>query len=247
MKKALILILALLALAMPAYSEQIAGACGDALDDGFDDGDNLTECGMQERDASINDNADDIDALQAIDPIVAAEIDTSDELADVLGDEEGTGGGFVRSASPTLTTPNIGTATGASLTLTGALAASGAITGLLKLTAEIFASGDVTLTESQTLGHVYSLYASLANTDDGFTVNLPLAGTPYGESVCFLNRDGFDYSINPNAADAIVINGATLGDGVAIESTASGDIICMIQVGPDANWFQTSNVGWVSE
>lgn len=45
---------------------------------------------------------------------------TSAQLAGVLSDETGLGGGFVRATSPTLTTPNIGAATATSLTMSTA-------------------------------------------------------------------------------------------------------------------------------
>lgn len=47
-------------------------------------------------------------AESCIDPIVSTEIDTSAELAAILGDETGSGGGFVRSTGPSLSNPIVG-------------------------------------------------------------------------------------------------------------------------------------------
>lgn len=54
------------------------------------------------------------DALVA-NPLSQFAATTSAQLAGVLSDEEGSGGGFVRATSPTLTTPNIGAATATSV------------------------------------------------------------------------------------------------------------------------------------
>ncbi|QQS44664.1 hypothetical protein IPM65_03645 [Candidatus Roizmanbacteria bacterium] len=60
--------------------------------------------------------------------ILSTEIDTSAELAGIIGDETGSGA-LVFANSPALVTPNIGAATGTSLNVTGAITAGGIITG----------------------------------------------------------------------------------------------------------------------
>lgn len=53
---------------------------------------------------------------------------TSAELAGVLSDETGSGGGFVRATSPTLVTPALGVATATSISTPAIVTASGALT-----------------------------------------------------------------------------------------------------------------------
>lgn len=55
---------------------------------------------------------------------------SSTELAGVLSDETGSGGGFVRATSPTLTTPNLGTPSAATLTNATGLPISTGVSGL---------------------------------------------------------------------------------------------------------------------
>jgi hypothetical protein len=57
-------------------------------------------------------------------------IDTSAELAAILGDESGSAGGFVRATSPALTTPDLGTPSAATLTNATGLPVATGISGL---------------------------------------------------------------------------------------------------------------------
>jgi hypothetical protein len=88
------------------------------------------------------------DALTA-QPLSQFAATTSAQLAGVLSDETGTGGGFVRATSPTLTTPIIGAATGTSLTLTNGGAITDNGTGAIALTAS-GTNQNITLTPSGT-------------------------------------------------------------------------------------------------
>lgn len=84
------------------------------------------------------------DALVA-NPLSQFAATTSAQLAGVLADETGSGGGFVRATSPTLVTPVLGAATGTSLSTTGSIT-SGSGGGV---------SGDVALSGSSSgIAHV---------------------------------------------------------------------------------------------
>ncbi|QQS44671.1 tail fiber domain-containing protein [Candidatus Roizmanbacteria bacterium] len=78
--------------------------------------------------------------------IQSTEIDTSAEIAAIVTNETGSGA-LVFGTSPTLTTPNIGAATGTSLNVTGAITSGGVVTGtgsgLTGLNASNLSSGTV--------------------------------------------------------------------------------------------------------
>lgn len=68
-------------------------------------------------------------AEACIDPIVSTEIDTSAELAGILTDETGSGGGFVRATSPTVTNPTANQAANGDTVLTSTRATDTGPTG----------------------------------------------------------------------------------------------------------------------
>ena len=68
---------------------------------------------------------------------------TSAQLAGVLSDETGSGGGFVRATSPTLTTPVLGAATATSITMTSLALSDGLIDGVGAVDID-YGSADVT-------------------------------------------------------------------------------------------------------
>lgn len=155
-----------------------------------------------------------------------SEIDTSAKLRAIISDESGTGSALFAGG-------DIGAATGTSLVT------SSFVAGYVRL-ANSQSAGD-TLTESQCLGDMIAL------TGGPYTTVLPLVAAPFGESCCFRNLDGAAYSIDPDAADRIQLDGNDLADGVTISSSTAGDQVCLLQLGAaGGNWYSTSNVGWVS-
>lgn len=83
--------------------------------------------------AQVNQNFTDaktcIEALQAIDPIIASEIDTSTELDAIVTDDTGSGA-LVFATSPALVTPALGTPSSGTLTNATGLPISTGVSGL---------------------------------------------------------------------------------------------------------------------
>lgn len=133
---------------------------------------------------------------------------TSAELAGVLSDENGSGGGFVRATSPTLTTPNIGAATGTTLALGTNPAASGALripNNSALVGRNVANNGDVDLirvgTSNQiTLGGLWQI--------NGGTGALAPASTAYPIVWSFSSPD---IGIVRSAAGLLEVNNGTTG------------------------------------
>jgi hypothetical protein len=134
------------------------------------------------------------------------------------GATEGTGD-FVREASPTLTTPVIGTATGTSLALTGILTAA------VSVESTGSTSHTVTAAEGQWL-----------MADETGTTTITLPGASQGASVCIYSTTAQTVNVSPVAGDDITINGAVQAAAKDIISPgAIGDFVCLL--GENAtNW-----------
>jgi len=139
-------------------------------------------------------------------------------------------------AGITLTTPNIGVATGTSLNLTGNL--SGKVPIISK-------------TEAYTLGTDNSQEAygyAVFLTGDGTVLTLPAVVA--GMSVCVYSADSYDKVVDPNASDGIR-NGTTTrnADGHKITSGATdqGSFVCLIADSADG-WTVLGKAGtWTDE
>jgi hypothetical protein len=140
---------------------------------------------------------------------------TSAELAGVLSDETGSGGGFARATSPTFVTPVIGDASGTSLTLTG-----------------------TTDTDANTLTklNIIACHGSLDNSSGTPAWN----GTPYNFTSSFTdngtgNTEVFMDTDMANANYTIVVtcdDAALSAIGSAVNKTASSvDVACSNDVG----------------
>lgn len=113
---------------------------------------NGTNCGVGEyaRGVDASGNAEDCtagagDALTT-DPLSQFAATTSAELAGVLSDENGSGGGFVRATSPTLTTPTLGVATATSINKVAITAPASAATLTIANNKTLTVSNTLTLT-----------------------------------------------------------------------------------------------------
>lgn len=139
-------------------------------------------------------------------------------------------------AGITLTTPDIGAATGTSLNLTGNL--SGKVPIISK-------SGNYTLgTDNSQEAYGYAVFL----TGDGTVLTLPKAVA--GMSVCVYSADSYDKVVDPNAADGIR-NGTTTrnanGHKITSGSTDQGSFVCLIADSGDG-WTVFGKAGtWTDE
>lgn len=155
---------------------------------------------------------------------------TSSQLAGVISDETGTGT-LVFGTSPTLTTPNIGAATGASLTASGAITSSSSTAGIGYSSG---AGGTVTQSTSKTTGVTinkvsgqitmnnaalgagseakFTVTNSAVSANDVVIVNIKSGGTSgsYLISVTAVSSGSFDITISNvsggSLSQALVIN-----------------------------------------
>jgi len=140
---------------------------------------------------------------------------------------EGTGAP-VRAGTPTLTTPNIGAATGTSLAVTGA------ITGLASRGADITANTSHDTTECHSVVYVFTEIA---------TVTLDAAADAgYGATVCYRVRDAEVATIDVDDAEKINLDGTALAAGYTVDSSgAAGEFVCLMST-TDADGSGTD--GW---
>ena len=133
--------------------------------------------------------------VRTSDKLSALSATTSAELAGVLSDETGSGGGFVRATSPTLTTPNIGVATATS------------ITGAVGTTLSVTATAPAQITTAQA-GTPLSVTAS------GAVAGSSVAGAAAGGGITLTTGAAARLtSGNANGGDASFNLGAGIGTG----------------------------------
>ncbi len=138
---------------------------------------------------------------------------TSAQLAGVLSDETGSGGGFVRATSPTLVTPALGTPTalvGTNITGTAAGLTAGNVTTNANLTGPITSVGNATAIASQTgTGTKFVV-------DTSPTLVTPVLGAASATSLAV--------PAITTASGALTVTPAA-GSGVAIVLSTTGDFV----------------------
>jgi len=130
-----------------------------------------------------------------------------------VAEQTGTGSKFVMDTSPTLVTPNIGEATGTSLTLTGDLTVNGTTT-IINSTQVDVADKNITLgnVETPTDATADGGGITLKGTTDK-TLNWVDATDAWTSSEHFNLASGKSYYINGTE----VLNGTSLGSGIVID------------------------------
>jgi len=142
-------------------------------------------------------------------------------------------GSVVLATSPTLTTPNIGAATGTSLALTGNL--SGNVPVILDTDAS------VTLSASDCKGGM-----RINNDNDAIDYTLPAAAA--GLSITFYSKYAATVTVDTyDDSDTIILDGTSLTAGNAIDSEGNaGDFISLLAI-DDSTWITLGRSGTWSD
>jgi hypothetical protein len=117
---------------------------------------------------------------------------------------------------------------------------TGTITGAIDVVATTGTSDTVADSE---------MHGSMHTSDNGATVTYTLPEADQGMSACFYDLNGgAEVRINPNAANAIYLDGVKMSDDEYIESPgAPGDFICLLSHDGD-DWLTLGRSGtWVQE
>lgn len=140
-----------------------------------------------------------------------------------------------------LSTPDIGAATGTSVTLTGTIA------GLLPLGSDI-TTGSNNITAAQTRGWLHRFTGAA-------TAVLPTAASAgFGAAVCFKIRDAAEAAIvDVQAAEVLNLRGVPLSAGTGITATGAGEYVCLVSTtdadGSGTDGWETMGItsGWASQ
>jgi len=212
-----------------ATGESVAAAHMNELDTALDaiEADLLNEAGLQTQLGSVN-------------IILATEIDTSAELLAIVTNETGTGA-LTFATSPTLVTPALGTPSALVLTnATGSLAlGNGTVTASTPTEFASASTINTGLTEAELGGKWFYV---TSGTD---VITLPEI-TATGHSACFYAVTTAIITLDVDATDEFVLNGAPGAAGVTITSPAAGgSYVCLMsrEVGGNDQWYTLGQAG----
>jgi hypothetical protein len=164
--------------------------------------------------------------------LTSTDIDTSAEIAAIVGDETGSGA-LVFGTSPTLTTPAIGAAT-ATTASAGDSDTSVATTAFVQTEVDGTKTGShaspyttASATSPTWSGPFHAVYMGVAQ-----PVNLPAAASYDGRGIIIYNTGSFTITVEPNASEVLVRAGTAQTGGVNFTlSSGAGNYVTLISDG----------------